>query len=132
MNSTRAQRNRRFRLGVALVALAVAAAFALGVGGLAHASDRGPEVAAPAATAGPQTQEAEGRDPEANLPYLFAVFIITWAAFFGYVYIMSRRQREIRSEIEALKRALAEREHRAVRAQPEQESPGGGAGPTTQ
>jgi CcmD family protein len=131
MNSTRAQRSRRFRLGVALVALVAAVTVALGVGGLARASDRGPEMGVPAATVGPQTQEAEGKDSEANLPYLFAVFIITWAAFFGYVFIMSRRQREIRAEIEALKRALAEREHRAVGPQPEQESAGGEAGPTS-
>ena len=49
-------------------------------------------------------------DPEANLPFLFAVFIITWAAFFVYVFYMSRRQREMQSEIDALKRALKERE----------------------
>ena len=58
--------------------------------------------------AAPQPQSDD--DPEANLPYLFAVFIITWAAFFGYVFYMSLRQRDMRSEIEALKRALAQRE----------------------
>ena len=51
-----------------------------------------------------------GSDPEANLPFLFAVFIITWAAFFVYVFYVSRRQREMQSEIEALKRALEERD----------------------
>ena len=51
-----------------------------------------------------------GGDPEANLPFLFAVYIITWGAFFGYVFYLSRRQRDMRSEIEALKRALAQRE----------------------
>ena len=58
--------------------------------------------------AAPQPQNDD--DPEANLPYLFAVFIITWAAFFGYVFYLSLRQRDMRSEIEALKRALAQRE----------------------
>lgn len=52
-------------------------------------------------------QQARG---EAELPWLFAVYIITWAAFFGYVFVMSRRQREMRAEIEVLKRALAERD----------------------
>ncbi len=52
----------------------------------------------------------QGSDPEANLPFLFAVFIITWAAFFVYVFYMSRRQREMQREIDALKRALRERE----------------------
>lgn len=50
------------------------------------------------------------RRGEAELPWLFAVYAITWAAFFGYVFVMSRRQREMRAEIAALKRALAERE----------------------
>ena len=52
-------------------------------------------------------------DPEANLPFLFAVFIITWAAFFVYVFYVSRKQREMQAEIEALKRALEERDGQA-------------------
>ena len=55
----------------------------------------------------------QSRDPEANLPFLFAVFIITWATFFVYVFYVSRRQREMQGEIEALKQALAEREKNA-------------------
>lgn len=47
---------------------------------------------------------------ESELPWLFAVYIITWAAFFGYIFMLSRRQREMRREIDALKRALADRE----------------------
>ena len=59
----------------------------------------------------PQESEPESDDgPEANLPYLFAVFIITWAVFFGYVFVMSRRQNELRQEIDALKLRLAESE----------------------
>ena len=54
----------------------------------------------------------EGTGPEANLPFLFAVYIITWAAFFAYVFYMSRRQRELRNEISDLRRALEEREKR--------------------
>ena len=53
-------------------------------------------------------EQHEDKDPEANLPYLFAVFIITWAVFFAYVFIMSRRQRQMQGEIDALKRALSE------------------------
>ena len=49
------------------------------------------------------------RSPEANLPYLFAVFIITWAGFFAYVFFASRRQRQMEREIEALKATLRER-----------------------
>lgn len=55
----------------------------------------------------------QGSDPEANLPFLFAVFIITWAAFFVYVFYVSRKQREMQVEIEALKRALEERDRQA-------------------
>ena len=54
--------------------------------------------------------QESGNDPEANLPFLFAVFIVTWGAFFAYVFYLSLRQRDMRSEIEALKRALAQRE----------------------
>ncbi len=56
----------------------------------------------------------QGSDPEANLPFLFAVFIITWAAFFVYVFYVSRKQREMQREIEALKRALEERDRQAT------------------
>ena len=68
--------------------------------------------------------EEHGDDPESNLPFLFAVFFITWAAFFAYVFIMSRRQREMHQEIEALKRGLAEQEERAAQAEAEGESGG--------
>jgi CcmD family protein len=60
----------------------------------------------------PQEQPADDREPEANLPYLFAVFIITWAVLFGYVFYMSRRQRAMQREIEALRAALAEKERK--------------------
>ena len=52
----------------------------------------------------------ENSDPEANLPYLFAVYIITWAGFFAYVFFMSRRQREMEREIDELKQVLVEQE----------------------
>ena len=54
-----------------------------------------------------QTDEFEG---ESELPWLFAVFFIAWAAFFAYVFVMSRRQREMRNEIDVLKSVLAEKE----------------------
>ena len=83
----------RSAIAAALVALGVAAIAAL---------------APVAAFAQAQTETA--RAPEANLPFLFAVYIITWAAFFGYAFYVSRRQREMQGEIEALKRALQDRE----------------------
>lgn len=54
--------------------------------------------------------QASGSDPEANLPFLFAVYIFTWAGFFGYAFYMSRRQRDMRRDIDALRQALRERE----------------------
>ena len=58
-------------------------------------------------------------EPEANLPFLFAVFIITWAAFFAYVFYVSRHQREMQSEIEALKHALDERDRQTAEQEEE-------------
>ena len=53
-------------------------------------------------------QQQIGKEPEANLPFLYAVYTITWAAFFGYIFLLSRRQREMRREMEALRKALEE------------------------
>ena len=54
--------------------------------------------------------QASDSDPEANLPFLFAVYILTWAGFFGYAFYMSRRQRDMRRDIKALRQALRERQ----------------------
>ena len=66
----------------------------------ARAYDGAPLVAA---ATEPPAQQQRG---ESELPWLFAVYAITWAAFFGYVFVMSRRQREMQREIDVLKRAL--------------------------
>ena len=87
-------------LGLTLLAVSVAAWFALGEGASAFSGAQAGAQAAP---------QAQGSGPEANLPYLFAVYIITWAAFFAYVFYVSRRQREMQAEIDALKRALESR-----------------------
>ena len=54
--------------------------------------------------------QASDSDPEANLPFLFAVYILTWAGFFGYAFYMSRRQRDMRHDIDALRQALRDRD----------------------
>jgi CcmD family protein len=64
----------------------------------------------------PPPQGDDQLEGESELPWLFAVFAITWAAFFGYIFVLSRRQREMQREIEALRRALAEREDQAAQA----------------
>ena len=46
-------------------------------------------------------------DPEANLPFLFAVFIITWALFFAYAIYMSIKQRRMEKEIDTPRASLS-------------------------
>ena len=48
--------------------------------------------------------------PATNLPYLFAAFAVSWAAFFVYAFFVTRRQQELQSEIEGLRKALEWRE----------------------
>jgi CcmD family protein len=52
-------------------------------------------------------QEFKG---ENNLPYLFGGFVIVWLGFFGYVFYLHRRERELRRELEALRREIKERQ----------------------
>lgn len=85
---------------IALVAVAVILLVATLAPIAAQAYDGAPALAT---TAEAPAQQQRG---EAELPWLFAVYAITWAAFFVYIFIMSRRQREMQSEIDALKRAL--------------------------
>jgi CcmD family protein len=42
-------------------------------------------------------------DLERNLGYLFAIYLVTWAGFFAYIFIMSRKQGDLAREINALK-----------------------------
>ena len=63
-----------------------------------------------AASSAAFAQASDLRPPEANLPFLFAVYILTWAGFFGYALYMSRRQRDMQRDIDALRQALRERE----------------------
>jgi len=44
--------------------------------------------------------------PQANLPFLFAAFAVTWIAFFAYAFFVSRRQQELRKEIAELRGTL--------------------------
>ena len=90
-----------------LGAILVMGIIALSAIGVAGAYDGPMQVAAQGAA-----PAQEGGGPEANLPFLFAVYIVTWAAFFAYVFYVSRRQRELQNEIRDLKRALEERDSR--------------------
>ncbi|MFC1977946.1 CcmD family protein [Chloroflexota bacterium] len=44
-----------------------------------------------------------------NAGYLLAAFTIIWASVFGYVLILSNRQKRLRQEINSLKEALKEK-----------------------
>ena len=94
------------------VALTVALALVstLAPAGLALAQYGGGATKAPLAPIQPQEGGERDNEPDANLPYLFAVYIITWAGFFGYVFVMSRRQREMHRDLETLRMVLAEKE----------------------
>ena len=61
---------------------------------------------------GQAAEVTEDRGPEANLPYLFAAYTLTWMGFFAYLYYVSQRQRSLRREVEMLREALEERERR--------------------
>ncbi len=41
-----------------------------------------------------------------NAGYVFAAFSIVWIAVFGYLLVLSNRQRALRREIESLKEAF--------------------------
>ncbi len=59
-------------------------------------------LAAPAAQ-----EEAAG---ESNLPFLFSAFAVVWAGFFAYIIYLHLRSRDLRREIDALRRERAEQE----------------------
>ncbi len=44
--------------------------------------------------------------PPPNLPFLFAVFAVTWVVFFAYAFFISRRRQEVQREIRDLRQAL--------------------------
>ncbi|MDP6666824.1 MAG: CcmD family protein [Dehalococcoidia bacterium] len=52
--------------------------------------------------------EREEGKLETNLGYLFAVFVVTWALFFAYVFYMGRKQRVLQNEIARLKGSTGE------------------------
>ena len=58
----------------------------------------------------PLVSEAKQNDPDANLKYLFAVFFLVWALFFGYIFFLSRRLKEMRNEVAMLKKIISEKE----------------------
>lgn len=41
-----------------------------------------------------------------NVGYLLAAFIVIWLLFFGYLFVIARRQKRLSGEIEALKELI--------------------------
>ena len=48
----------------------------------------------------------ENTNTETNLDFLFAIYMVTWAGFFAYIFIVSRRQGTMEREIKDLRRIL--------------------------
>ena len=44
----------------------------------------------------PERPMSQNEGPESNLKFLFAVFFITWLAFFAYVFFLSRRLKSMK------------------------------------
>ena len=51
----------------------------------------------------------EGED---YLPFLFAVFAVTWVAFFVYAFFMTRKRADLKREIDALRQSIEDSEPR--------------------
>ena len=96
------------RLG-ARAAIAIALLFLIGGGSLAAPAVSAADSVPAAAEVPESPQQGEDGSSGSELPWLFAVFIITWAVFFAYVFVMSRRQREMQQEIDTLRRTVQER-----------------------
>jgi CcmD family protein len=76
----------------------------LPAGVIALASEAGPPAAQAAVAAQENTNEST------NLGYLFAIYIITWAGFFAYVFVMTQRQKTMENEVAALRSLLNDQE----------------------
>lgn len=50
--------------------------------------------------------ERESGRLETNLSFLFAVFAVTWAGFFAYIFFVSRKQRELQREVARLRASM--------------------------
>lgn len=44
-----------------------------------------------------------------NLPYLFAAYTVLWFIIFSYVFILGKKQKDLKNEIEDLKRIANEK-----------------------
>ena len=52
---------------------------------------------------------ALGAEGEDFLPFLFAAFAVTWVAFFAYAFFITRKQADLKQELDTL-RALQDKD----------------------
>ena len=90
----------------AALILAIALALSAGIWGQAGVQASPDNPPAHIDAAAPQADPEPGDDPEPNLGFLFGVFMVTWAGFFGYAFMVSRRQRELQREIATLRAVI--------------------------
>lgn len=57
----------------------------------------------------PNMAMTQNEGPESNLKFLFAVFFISWLAFFAYVFFLSRRLKSMKQEINDLRSNINEK-----------------------
>ncbi|MBM3939411.1 MAG: hypothetical protein FJ318_00680 [SAR202 cluster bacterium] len=51
--------------------------------------------------------------PEDGLGYVLAAFGLAWALFFAYVFYLERKSRQLRRDLDAVRRDAAEHQRRA-------------------
>jgi CcmD family protein len=56
-----------------------------------------------------QLKENSDTNEESYLAYLFGVFFLIWLAFFGYIFFLSKRIKEMKTEVEYLKKLIIEK-----------------------
>lgn len=53
--------------------------------------------------------QTTGGDPNKNLSFLFAGFVVVWVLLLGYIFSVMRRQKRLEAEIEMLKEMRQEK-----------------------
>ena len=48
------------------------------------------------------------KESNSNLGYLFAVFFITWVVFFGYLFVLSKKQQDMMRDVKELENILSQ------------------------
>jgi CcmD family protein len=66
-----------------------------------------------AALAGTQFASDDKLFDESPLPYLLGVYTITWLTFFAYAFYMTRRQQDLRRQIDELRSGLDQQDNSA-------------------